>query len=204
MELKDSIALIIASYGALLSTFLGIKAYINGRQNLKFMHEYDLKEQNMHIIITNPSTKSIDIINGKYFIGVTKKSQVLNIKLPTTIEPQQSLVVKIDLKNKDKYFEKVDKFIFTSSLNKEFYYQMKNNILGDLRQHLSIVKIEQCFFTLETMSDNMDEVIHSSQKVLQEAEIKSQNIDNFITEAEEMISKESNKYEETNTNPQAV
>ena len=187
MELKDSIAIIIASYGALLSTYLAIKAYINSRENLKFIHQYDFKEQNMHIIITNSSTKSIDIISGKYFIGAIKKPEFLNIKLPTTIEAQQSLVVKIDLKNKDKYFEKVDKFIFTSSLKKEFSYQMRSNIREDLSKHLSIEKIEQSFFTFEKISDDVDEIIHNTQKALQEAKIESKKTNDFIVKMEEFL-----------------
>jgi len=170
MELKDSFALGIALYGAVLSTYLAIKSYIDGRAKLKFVHMYDLNEKYMNIIITNLSTKAVNIIKGEYFIGKGKTPQTLNIKLPTTIEPEKSIVVQIHLDNKDKYFENVDEFVFTSSTNTQFHYRMDMTIGQDLKYHLYGIKSRQLFFAMETISDNFDALLDENKKIFEEVE----------------------------------
>ncbi|EJG1033352.1 hypothetical protein P3719_24115 [Vibrio parahaemolyticus] len=172
METKDIIALVIAAYGAILSTYLFVRSALNNRPRLTFIHEFSSSKDGtyLNIIATNSSEKLIDLVSLSYFIGKSKAERELLLGSTVSLEPHKSHTFRVPLNKELELTLLVDEFLFKTSKGKELPYKLNRSVLEDLRIYRLVKDTPEIHLAIEKLDALKNNIEAQSELSLKETE----------------------------------
>ncbi|HFG2162449.1 TPA: hypothetical protein ACGF8U_003563 [Vibrio cholerae] len=195
MEMNEIASILLALYGAALSTYLAIKQLSLGKPKLTFSHDFTnlAKAQIMEISAFNPSSNPIHLLKVEYFLGSSSMPKKISIGENTVIEPYHFVKVSVPIKLEDKYESKVKRFRFSLASGQTFEHTLQHSLEYEVAKFRAERLSQVAEFGFEKSSD---EVIVSAKKVdeaMLELEKSQNDCERLIQEAEELFANSTNK-----------
>jgi hypothetical protein len=168
LDNNQILTLLLAGYGALLSTWLVVKGWIDKIPKLSYIHKFekDSKGVYMEIHAENSSERSLTVHSVEYHLGASEALRKIPMVATEQIDPFKSASFKIYLNDDIEYLQDVSYFNFKLSSNKTLTYKLERTILEEFRRHIFSTSMPDLFFEVEKVNDSYNNIIQSFKKEL--------------------------------------
>jgi len=161
--------LYVALYAALLSTYMFFDQKRSARARVTFIHRI-IGGKVLRTTVTNLSSKPINILEVKYFYGVSKLPRTIPLDTSLLIDSGVGVDIDIDLEKEADYLDGVSEFVFLSSIGSEHIYKLPRLIIDDLR--IEILKVAAANFEKTDRAYNT-----AVQNMVKSLESTTQNVE---------------------------